>query len=266
MENEIKRLLGTIVHPETGENLVSGGMVEHLAATADKATVVLRFARARDPFATKIKKQVETVLSEAFPQSEILVVIKEGGQPPRPEPKQTTTTGSIARVIAVASGKGGVGKSTVTANLAIALRNMGFRVGILDADIYGPSQPKMFGVEGYLPDAVQKEGQDRIVPAEALDVKLMSIGFFIKPTDALLWRGAMAVNALKQMIHQTRWGTLDFLLTDLPPGTGDIHLSIIGELKIDAAVIVSTPQQVAVADVVRGVEMFRNPNVDIPIA
>ncbi|MDE5906474.1 MAG: Mrp/NBP35 family ATP-binding protein [Alistipes sp.] len=266
MENEIKRLLGTIVHPETGENLVSGGMVEHLAATADKATVVLRFARARDPFATKIKKQAETVLSEAFPQLEILVVIKEGGQPPRPEPKQTTTTGSIARVIAVASGKGGVGKSTVTANLAIALRNMGFRVGILDADIYGPSQPKMFGVEGYLPDAVQEEGQDRIVPAEALDVKLMSIGFFIKPTDALLWRGAMAVNALKQMIHQTRWGTLDFLLTDLPPGTGDIHLSIIGELKIDAAVIVSTPQQVAVADVVRGVEMFRNPNVNIPIA
>lgn len=266
MENEIKRLLGTIVHPETGESLVSGGMVEHLATTADKATVVLRFARTRDPFAAKIKKQVENVLSEAFPQSEILVVIKEGGQPPRPEPKQTTTTGGIAHVIAVASGKGGVGKSTVTANLAVALRNMGYRVGILDADIYGPSQPKMFGVEGYLPDAVQEEGEDRIVPAEALDIKLMSIGFFIKPTDALLWRGAMAVNALKQMIHQTRWGTLDFLLTDLPPGTGDIHLSIIGELKIDAAVIVSTPQQVAVADVVRGVEMFRNPNVDIPIA
>ncbi|MCM1151222.1 MAG: Mrp/NBP35 family ATP-binding protein [Alistipes sp.] len=266
MENEIKELLGTIVHPETGKDLVSEGMIEHVAATAEKATVVLRFARSRDPFAPKIRKQVETLLKERFPQSEILVVVKEGGQPPRPEPKETTTTGGIARVIAVASGKGGVGKSTVTANLAIALRNMGYRVGILDADIYGPSQPKMFGVESYLPDAVQEEGQDRIVPAEALDVKLMSIGFFIKPTDALLWRGAMAVNALKQMIHQTRWGTLDFLLTDLPPGTGDIHLSIIGELKIDAAVIVSTPQQVAVADVVRGAEMFRNPNVNIPIA
>ena len=148
-------------------------------------------------------------------------------------------------MIAVASGKGGVGKSTVTANLAVALRNMGFRVGILDADIYGPSQPKMFGVEGYMPEAVQEEGTDRILPAEAMDIRLMSIGFFIKPTDALLWRGAMAVSALKQMIHQTRWGTLDFLLADLPPGTGDVHLSIIGELKIDAAVIVSTPQQVA---------------------
>ena len=131
-------------------------------------------------------------------------------------------------------------------------------MGILDADIYGPSQPKMFGVEGYVPEAVSEEGADRIVLAESMDIRLMSIGFFIKPTDALLWRGAMAVSALKQMIHQTRWGTLDFLLADLPPGTGDVHLSIIGELKIDAAVIVSTPQQIAVADVVRGVEMFRN--------
>ena len=167
-------------------------------------------------------------------------------------------------MIAVASGKGGVGKSTVTANLAVALRNMGYRVGILDADIYGPSQPKMFGVEGYLPDAVQEEGTDRIVPAESMDIRLMSIGFFIKPTDALLWRGAMAVSALKQMIHQTKWGTLDFLLADLPPGTGDVHLSIIGELKIDAAVIVSTPQQVAVADVVRGVETVSYTHLTLP--
>lgn len=266
MEKEIKRLLAAVLHPETGQDIVASGFVEHIAATAEKATVVLRFAKTRDPFAVKIKNQVETLLKEHYPQAEILVVVKEGGQPPRPEPKETTTTSGIAHVIAVASGKGGVGKSTVTANLAIALRNMGFRVGILDADIYGPSQPKMFGVEGYLPDAVQEEGQDRIVPAESMDIKLMSIGFFIKPTDALLWRGAMAVNALKQMIHQTQWGTLDFLLLDLPPGTGDIHLSIIGELKIDTAVIVSTPQQVAVADVVRGVEMFRNSNVGIPVA
>ncbi len=124
----------------------------------------------------------------------------------------------------------------------------------------------MFGVEDYLPDAVREEGEDRIVPAESMDIELMSIGFFIKPTDALLWRGAMATNALKQLIHQTRWGTLDFLLIDLPPGTGDIHLSIINELKIDTAVIVSTPQQVAVVDVVRGIEMFRNEHVDIPVA
>ncbi len=266
METQIKQLLGTVVHPETGTDIVTSGMIEHLAATNEKKTVVLRFAKARDPFAVKIKNQVEALLKEHFPQSEILVVVKEGGQAPRPEPKEKTTTGSIAHIVAIASGKGGVGKSTVTANLAIALRNMGFRVGILDADIYGPSQPKMFGVEGYVPDAVQEDGTDLIVPAESMDIRLMSIGFFIKPTDALLWRGAMAVNALKQMIHQTKWGPLDFLLLDLPPGTGDIHLSIIGELKIDTAAIVSTPQQVAVADVVRGAEMFRNPNVNIPIA
>ena len=249
MEEKIKRLLASVVHPETGQDIVSSGFIEHTASAEGKVTVVLRFAKARDPFAVKIKNQAESLLREAFPGAEVLVVIKEGGAAPRPEPKLKTTTGGIARVIAVASGKGGVGKSTVTANLAIALRNMGFRVGVLDADIYGPSQPKMFGVEGYMPEAVAEDGVDHIVPAESMDVKLMSIGFFIKPTDALLWRGAMAVSALKQMIHQTRWGTLDFLLTDLPPGTGDVHLSIIGELKIDAAVIVSTPQQIAVAAV-----------------
>ena len=248
MEEKIKRLLASVVHPETGQDIVSSGFIEHTASAEGKVTVVLRFAKARDPFAVKIKNQAEALLREAFPDTEVLVVVKEGGAAPRPEPKQNTTTGGIAKVIAVASGKGGVGKSTVTANLAVALRNMGYRVGILDADIYGPSQPKMFGVEGYLPDAVQEEGTDRIVPAESMDIRLMSIGFFIKPT------------------HHTKWGTLDFLLADLPPGTGDVHLSIIGELKIDAAVIVSTPQQVAVADVVRGVEMFRNENVNIPVA
>ncbi len=266
MENQIRSVLSAIIHPETGKNLVESGFVEHVAAAAGKATVVLRFAKTRDPFAIKLKNAAEAALREAFPSTEVLVVVKEGGAAPRPEPKTKTTTGTIARVIAVASGKGGVGKSTVTANLAVALRNMGYRVGVLDADIYGPSQPRMFGVEGYVPDAVQEEGEERIVPAEAMDIRLMSIGFFIRPTDALLWRGAMAVNALKQMIHQTQWGALDFLLVDLPPGTGDIHLSIIGELKIDAAVIVSTPQQVAVADVVRGVEMFRNENVAVPLA
>lgn len=266
MEEKIKQLLATVVHPETGHDLVASGFIEHLAAAAGKITVVLRFTKTRDPFAVKIKNQVEALLKEHFPDQETLVVVKEGGAARRPEPKLSTTTGGIAKVIAIASGKGGVGKSTVTANLAIALRNMGYRVGILDADIYGPSQPKMFGVEGYVPDAVEEQGMERIVPAESMEIRLMSIGFFIRPTDALLWRGAMAVSALKQMIHQTKWGTLDFLLADLPPGTGDIHLSIIGELKIDAAVVISTPQQVAVADVVRGVEMFRNENVNIPVA
>ncbi|WP_300897301.1 Mrp/NBP35 family ATP-binding protein [uncultured Alistipes sp.] len=265
MEEKIKELLRTVVHPETGTDIVTGSVVERIAVQEGHAAVTLQFAKARDPFAVKIKNQVQHLLETSLPDLRATVTIREGA-PRKAEPERKTTTGGIARVIAVASGKGGVGKSTVTANLALSLRAMGYRVGILDADIYGPSQPKMFGVEGYVPDAVREEGIDKILPAEVRGLRLMSIGFFVKPTDALLWRGAMAVNALRQMIHQTDWGELDFLLADLPPGTGDIHLSIIGELKIDAAVIVSTPQQIAVADVVRGVEMFRNPNVNIPVA
>ena len=268
MEERVKELLNRILHPETQHGLVESGFVEQVSTPGDKITVTLNFAKVRDPFALKIKRQVQALLEENFPalKGSITVIIKEAA-PKKPQAAdKPTMTGDIAHIVAIASGKGGVGKSTVTANLAVALRNRGFRVGILDADIYGPSQPKMFGVEGYLPDAVQEEGADHIVPAEPMDIRLMSIGFFIKPTDALLWRGAMAVSALKQMIHQTKWGTLDFLLADLPPGTGDVHLSIIGELKIDSAVIVSTPQQVAVADVVRGVEMFCNENVNIPVA
>lgn len=266
MEEKIREVLAGVVHPETGENIVKSGFVEHIDGTAEKATVVLRFAKGRDPFAVKIKNQAEAALREAFPGREVLVVVKEGGAAPRPEPRTQSSAGGIAHVIAVASGKGGVGKSTVTANLAVALRNRGFRVGVLDADIYGPSQPRMFGVEGAVPMGEQVDGVDRITPIESMGIRLMSIGFFIRPDDALLWRGAMATNALKQLIHQTQWGTLDFLLADLPPGTGDVHLSIINELKIDTAVIVSTPQQVAVADVRRGVELFRNDNVRIPVA
>lgn len=266
MKEQILGLLRSVVHPEIGQDIVTSGLVEQVAASEAAITVSVRFPKSRDPFAVKIKNQAEAILKEHFPEAKVLVMIKEGGQKKLPDLKEKTTTGDITKVIAVASGKGGVGKSTVAANLAIALKNMGFRVGLLDADIYGPSQPKMFGVEDYIPDAEEVDGMDQIVPAVAEEIEIMSIGFFIRPTDALLWRGAMAVNALKQMIHQTKWGPLDFLVCDLPPGTGDIHLSIIGEMKISAAVIVSTPQLVAVADVVRGVEMFRNEQVHIPVA
>ena len=255
MEEQIKRLLATVIHPETGTDLVSGGYVERIAASEAAITLTLHFPKSRDPFAVKIKNTVEQLLAEHFPSAKVLVIVREGGAAPRPEPKVRSSAADITRIIAVAFDAE-----------HLALRDLGFRVGLLDADIYGPSQPKMFGVEGYVPDAEQEEGVDRIVPAVAQEIRLMSIGFFIRPTDALLWRGAMATNALKQMIHQTKWGPLDFLVCDLPPGTGDIHLSIISELKIDAAVIVSTPQQMAVADVVRGIEMFRNEQVAIPIA
>ena len=271
MDREIRAILASVIHPETEENLVDGGFIESITATEEKITVALRFRKARDPFAIKIKNRVEQLITDLYPDSTVTVFIKEvdNSATKRKEQiddmKNHTTTSTVSNVIAVASGKGGVGKSTVTSNLATALANMGYKVGVLDADIYGPSQAKMFGVEDYLPDAVQVDGRDYIIPAEVGNIKIISIAMFIRPTDALLWRGTMANSALRQLIHQTAWGELDYLLIDLPPGTGDIHLSIISELKIDGAVIVSTPQQVAVADVVRGVEMFRNPNVNIPV-
>ena len=271
MENHIIELLAAVQHPENEQNIVEAGLVEKVTATDEKITVALAFRKANDPFAVKIKSRVEALLSQEYPSHAITVFIKQANDKQREKTAQIdrmhemTTTRSIGKLLAVASGKGGVGKSTVTANLAVALNNAGYRVGVLDADIYGPSQAKMFGVEDYLPDARRVDDVDYIIPAEAGGIKLISIAMFIRPTDPLLWRGTMAGSALRQLIHQTAWGELDYLLIDLPPGTGDIHLSIINELKIDGAIIVSTPQQVAVADVVRGVEMFRNPNVNIEV-
>ncbi len=256
------------MHPETQLGIVSSGFVESVELSEQKIVVTLRFTKVRDPFSVKIKNQVAALLEQNYPQmaGSIVVMVKEGA-PKTPKPKEApTATGAIANIVAISSAKGGVGKSTVTANIATTLRDKGFRVGILDADIYGPSQHKMFGLEEFAPEAISEEGFDYIIPATVEQIKLMSIGFFVKPTDALMWRGVMATNALKQLIHQTKWGTLDFLLIDLPPGTGDIHLSLLTELKVTSAVIVSTPQQVALADVLRGVEMFRHPQVNIPIA
>ncbi len=271
MESKIRVILDKITHPESGVGIHDGGFVDAINATNEKITVTLRFEKSRDPFAIKIKKRVEEALKNSLaqlgaPDASVLVMIKEGVAPRKVEPSHKTTTQSVTNTIAIASGKGGVGKSSVTANLAISLRDKGFRVGILDADIYGPSQTKMFGVEDFLPEAMVEDGIEVILPAEAHDIKIMSIGFFIKATDPLMWRGTMASNALKQLLHQTRWGALDFLLIDLPPGTGDIHLTILNEIKFKSAVIVSTPQNVAIADVVRGVEMFAHEKVNIPLA
>lgn len=266
MNEQLEALLRQIIHPETEQNIVDSGFVDRADRGEDGSiAITLRFQKARDPFAQKVKHQVEELMAKSYPDNECLVIIREAKPKPRRREQQTTTS-DICRIVAIASGKGGVGKSTVTANIAVALRQHGYNVGILDADIYGPSQAKMFGCEQYIPEAERDEaGNDYMIPAQSLGIKIMSIGFFIKPTDALMWRGGMASNALHQLIHQTRWGKLDYLLIDLPPGTGDIHLSIINELKISGAVIVSTPQQVAVADVVRGVEMFRHAQVNIPV-
>ena len=263
-ENRIKSVLGGIVHPETGEDIVSSGIVEHITANGQDAVITLAFRKRRDPFANSIKRQVTAAVTGAFPELAGKIAVTEKEEAPAPPVKEkVSSTAGIRHILAIASGKGGVGKSTVTANLAVTLRDMGYSVGILDADIYGPSMPKMFGVEGYTPQAILRDEQEYILPAETGGIKIASIGFFISPDDALIWRGPMATTALKQLLHQTLWEGLDYLLIDLPPGTGDVHLSVVGEVKVNGAIVVSTPQQVAVADVRRGVNMFRAEGIDV---
>ncbi len=265
-ENEIRTALSKIVHPETGQDIVSSGIVAGIAVRDGGAVITLAFKKKRDPFANSIKRQATAAVAQAVPELAGKTVVTEKEEvPAAPVRDKISSTAGIRHTIAVASGKGGVGKSTVTANLAATLRDMGYSVGILDADIYGPSMPKMFGVEGYVPQAVVRDGQEYIVPAETNGIKIASIGFFISPDDALIWRGPMATTALKQLLHQTLWESLDYLLIDLPPGTGDVHLSVVGEIKVNGAVVVSTPQQVAVADVRRGVNMFRAEGIDVPV-
>lgn len=267
-KEQISLILKSVIHPETETDIVSSGILENIEIREDKTVITLNFPRSRDPFTNSIKRQITELLTKSFPNnaSAFTIIVKEAA-PKKSEPQQKKSqTSHIKHIVAVASGKGGVGKSTVTTNLAVTLASQGYKVGVLDADIYGPSQAKMFGVEGYIPEAeIAEDGAELIIPAEAYGVKIISIAFFIADNDALIWRGPMATNALRQLIHQCKWGELDFLLIDMPPGTGDIHLGILQELKLNGAIIVSTPQNIALADVVRGIKMFEAPKIEVPV-
>ena len=244
-------------------------MVENIDITGNSVTVTLSFAKHRDPLAEYLIGSTKAAVIRNAPagtQVEVKTVIKEAA--PKKKPGLDLGNEEIAgvkHIIGIASGKGGVGKSTVAVNLAVALARLGYKVGLADADVYGPSVPKMTASEGMIPDAVLEDGKEIIMPFEKYGVKWMSIGYFAKPEQALIWRGPMACNALKQMILQVRWGELDFLLIDMPPGTGDIHISLVHDIPLEGAVIVSTPQDVALADVEKGVNMFRNESVNKPI-
>ncbi len=271
MESEIKELIKAIVHPESGESIVDSGVVEKVVVREKGITIFLAFARRKDPFAPKIKSAVEELILGQWGEQgySVVVVVKEAepakvaAKPQEQSPRKGE--GESYKIIAVASGKGGVGKSTLTASLAVTLRDMGYKVGVMDSDIYGPSQHKIFGCEDYQPDMVIDGEREMIAPAEVDGIKVISIGFFVGENDALMWRGMMACSALKQFIEQTLWGDIDYLLVDLPPGTGDIHLSLVTEMKISGAIIITTPQNIALADVRRGVEMLRNDKVAVPI-
>ena len=261
--------LREVEHPAKDKNIVELGMVENIEITDNNVVVTLSFAKHRDPLAEYLLGSAKAAVIRNAPtgtQVEVLTVIKEAAPKKKPGlDLGTEEISGVRHIVGIASGKGGVGKSTVAVNLAVALARLGYKVGLADADVYGPSVPKMTASEGIIPDAVLEGDKEVIMPFEKYGVKWMSIGYFAKPEQALIWRGPMACNALKQMILQVRWGELDFLLIDMPPGTGDIHISLVHDIPLEGAVIVSTPQDVALADVEKGVNMFRNESVNKPI-
>lgn len=267
-KKDIIKALENISLPGEGKNMIESGAVQNVMTFANEVIVDLKMSTP----AMHIKKRAEedvikTILEQVSPDADVKVNIKvEAPQKPsNPNLIKGKPIPGITNIVAVASGKGGVGKSTVTANLAVTLSNMGFKVGILDADIYGPSIPIMFDVASDRPLSVTIDGKSKMKPIENYGVKVLSIGFFTEPNQAVIWRGPMAAKALNQLIFDAAWGELDFMLIDLPPGTGDIHLSIMQSLPITGAVIVSTPQTVALADARKGVAMFQQENIQVPV-
>lgn len=258
--------LEKVRYPGTGKDIVSSGMVEDdIRIEGMRVSFSIVFEKPNDPFIKSVIKAAETaILTYVSPEVEI----KGNIRPVAPEierPDEDHLLPEVKNIIAVSSGKGGVGKSTVAANLAVALAGLGYKVGLLDADIFGPSQPKMFNVEDARPYMEEVDGRELIQPAENYGVKLLSIGFFVNKNDAVLWRGSMASNALKQLIRDANWGELDYFLIDLPPGTSDIHLTLVQTLGITGAVVVSTPQEVALADARKGISMFQGDKINVPV-
>ena len=308
--SEILELLGEVIHPAFDKSITELGLVEDVKVEPLKDAVgneipdsfKVKFKlvfKAPDALAGSLKKACEEAITAAWPGVKVSIIemVREGAAPKKAKKLELgqEELESVGKIIAIASGKGGVGKSTVSVNLAITLAKMGYKVGLADADVYGPSIPKMTATEGEIPDVefIYEDGytdhgeaaiedqdasgkpmgknphgkavKELIIPVEKYGVKWMSIGYFAKPEQALIWRGAMACNALKQMTLQVKWGELDFLLLDLPPGTGDIHISMVHDIPLNGAIIVTTPQAVALADVEKGINMFRNKDINKPI-
>ncbi|WP_298494185.1 Mrp/NBP35 family ATP-binding protein [uncultured Algibacter sp.] len=266
-KKDILKALESITVPGEGQNMVESGAVKNVITFGDEVIVDITI---QNP-SLQAKKRTEvdilkTIHEKVYEKAKITVNVKvEAPEKPKANVIKGKPIPGIQNIVAVASGKGGVGKSTVTANLAVTLAKMGFKVGVLDADIYGPSIPIMFDVANEKPLAVNIEGKSKMKPVENYGVKVLSIGFFTQPDQAVVWRGPMAAKALNQMIFDAHWGELDFLLLDLPPGTGDIHLSIMQSLPITGAVVVSTPQNVALADAKKGVAMFQQESINVPV-
>jgi ATP-binding protein involved in chromosome partitioning len=251
-----------VMHPEKQKDIVTLGMVSSLEIEGKKVSFNLLFNKENTTNIANLKKDCVEAIEKALSDG---VEIRGNIKAMTVEEEKEEPLSKVKNIIAVASGKGGVGKSTIASNLAVALANTGAKVGLVDADIYGPSVPKMFHMEGSRPEVRRVNGTDTIIPVEKYGVKLLSIGFFVNPEDALVWRGPMATNALNQLLLQGDWGELDYLLIDLPPGTSDIHLTLVQSVAVTGAVIVSTPQAVALADAIKGINMFRGEKINVPV-
>ena len=268
-KQDILKALDTITEPGAGISLVENKNISNLVVFGNEVIVDVTITNPTLQAKKKVESEIKkAILSKVDEKIDVKVNVKTSAAPKKEE-KSTLIKGkkipSIQNIIAIASGKGGVGKSTITANMAVSLSKMGFKVGILDADIYGPSMHLMFDVEKERPISVKIEGRSKMKPIENYGVKLLSLGFFTNPNQAVIWRGPMASKALNQLIFDADWGELDFLLIDLPPGTGDVHLSIVQALPINGAVIVSTPQTIALADAKKGVAMFQQESIQVPV-
>lgn len=266
-KDKIIQALARIVHPDKGKDIVALGMLTEVRTDDNGIFILLSPERSNDPFISSIKSTIVRTLKDTFGSDTVINEIKV-------EPKvvvgkqkeaERPVLPGVMNIIAVSSGKGGVGKTTISVNLAIALARKGFSVGLIDADVFGPSVPKMFHEENYKPVVKRENNIDLIVPLQKYGVKVLSTGFFVDPNDAIIWRGPMASNFLKQLILQGEWGELDFLLVDLPPGTSDIHLTLVQEVPVTGAIVVTTPQDVALADAIKGISMFRSEKIDVPV-
>ena len=264
---EVLKALSGVIHPEKGKDIVTLGMVSEIETGEKGISLTITPERSNDPFINSLKSTITRALKESLGNGAVINEIRI--KPVKVVGKHQAETNEILRgvknIIAVSSGKGGVGKTTIAVNLAVALEKLGYATGLLDADVYGPSVPKMLGIENSRPEIVSKDGIDMIVPVIIHGVKVLSTGFFVDPADAVVWRGPMASNFLKQLMTQGDWGELDYFVVDLPPGTSDIHLTLVQEVPVTGAIVVSTPQEVALADAIKGISMFRSEKINVPV-
>lgn len=266
-KDQILEALSKVIHPEKGKDIVTLGYIAEIESVKDGISITITPEKSNDPFISSLKSSAARAIKEVLGAEAVIKEIKVEPRitEPKHHKKENEILSGVKNIIAVSSGKGGVGKTTIAVNLSIALAKKGFAVGLLDADVFGPSVPRMFDAGDYHPEVISKNGADVIVPLTKYGVKVLSTGFFVSPSEAVVWRGPMASGFLKQLMTQGDWGELDYLIFDLPPGTSDIHLTLVQEVPVTGAIVVTTPQEVAIADAIKGIAMFRSEKINVPV-